>query len=170
MGAPKGNKYAEGHGRPTKYKPEYDDQVYKLCLLGATDKEIANFFEVEESTINNWKLDYQSFLESIKKGKELADANVAQKLYHRAIGYEHLEDKIFNDQGTPLIVPTIKHYPPDPTAGIFWLKNRQPAKWRDKQEIEHSGEVTSNISSLTTEELIKRAEAAKAIEGAKKSE
>lgn len=38
MGAPLGNKYAEGHGRPTKYKPEYDDQVYKLCLLGATDR------------------------------------------------------------------------------------------------------------------------------------
>jgi len=35
-----------------------------------------------------------------------------------------------------LIVPTVKHYPPDTTAAIFWLKNRQPAKWREKQEVE----------------------------------
>lgn len=123
-------------GRPTNYKVEYNEQVYKLCLLGSTDKDIADFFNVDERTINRWKDDYKEFCQSIKKGKEYADANVANKLYNRALGYEHEEDKIFNDQGVPLIVPTIKHYPPDTTAAIFWLKNRQPAKWRDKQEVE----------------------------------
>ncbi|TRB81349.1 helix-turn-helix domain-containing protein, partial [Mannheimia haemolytica] len=75
-------------GQPTKYKPEYVTQVEKLCLLGATDKDIADFFEVAESTINNWKIEYPEFLESIKKGKLLADANVANSLYKRALGYE----------------------------------------------------------------------------------
>ncbi len=55
-------------------------------------------------------------------------------MYERATGYSHAEDKIFNDGGEPLIVPTTKHYPPDATSAIFWLKNRQPAKWRDKTE------------------------------------
>jgi transcriptional regulator with XRE-family HTH domain len=138
MGAPKGNQYAKGIGRPTKYKEEYDDQVYKLCLLGATDKEIADFFEVSESTINEWKRDYKSFSESLKKGKWLADANVAERLYQRALGYEHPEDDIKAYMGDIIITPTIKHYPPDPTAAIFWLKNRQSAKWRDKQEVDIS--------------------------------
>lgn len=123
-------------GAPSLYKTEYNEQARKLCLLGATDAELGDFFNVTETTINNWKIDFPEFFESIKKGKEYADANVANKLYNRALGYEHEEDKIFNDQGVPLIVPTVKHYPPDTTAAIFWLKNRQPAKWRDKQEVE----------------------------------
>lgn len=121
-------------GRPTKYKDEYAKQAYKLALLGSTDKDLADFFEVAESTINLWKLENPIFSESLKKGKLEADANVAKSLYKRALGFKHKEDKIFNDNGAPLIVPTTKHYPPDPTAIIFWLKNRQPKKWRDKPE------------------------------------
>ena len=128
-------------GRPTKYKAAYNGQVYKLCLLGATDKEIADFFEVTESTINLWKETYLHFSESIKKGKDKADTEIARSLFERAKGYSHKEDKIFNENGEPLIVTTIKHYPPDSTAIIFWLKNRQPKKWRDKTDIEHSGEI-----------------------------
>lgn len=132
-------------GRPTKYKEEYVEQGYKLCLLGATDKQIADFFEVDERTINRWKKDHEEFCLSLKRGKILADAEIADKLYHRAKGYEHPEDKIFNADGRPLIVPTIKHYPPDTTAAIFWLKNRQPSIWRDKQDIEHKGNMAVTI-------------------------
>lgn len=125
-------------GRPTKYKEELNETVYKLCLLGLTDNELADFLEIDVSTLNRWKLEYPNFKESIKSGKEIADSKVVAKLYERAIGYEHDEDKIFNNNGEPLVVPTKKHYPPDPTAAIFWLKNRQPSKWRDKQEQEIS--------------------------------
>lgn len=54
-------------GRKSDYKEEYSDQVLKLCLLGATDKEIAEFFSVSEQTINSWKKKYPEFLESLKK-------------------------------------------------------------------------------------------------------
>jgi hypothetical protein len=128
-------------GRPTKYKPEYDEQVYKLCLLGLIDKEIARYFEISESTLNLWKLEHPSFSESIKNGKKNADAKVAASLYQRANGYEQPEDKIFQYEGAPVIVPTIKHYPPDVTAQIFWLKNRQSKIWRDKHEIESTRPV-----------------------------
>ena len=121
--------------RPSKYKAEYDEQAYKLCLLGATDKEIATFFNTTEQTINNWKKDHPTFFESLKKGKGAADSKVAEKLYQRALGYSHPEDKIFNANGQPLIVPTMKHYPPDSTAAIFWLKNRRKEDWRDRQEL-----------------------------------
>jgi hypothetical protein len=132
-------------GRPTDYKPEYAEQVEKLCKLGAIDKELAEFFEVSESTINLWKQVHPEFSESIKKGKLVADAEVAQKLFHRAIGYEHPDTHFSAYEGDVTETPTVKHYPPDPTAAIFWLKNRQPAKWRDKQDVEHSGNVSVNV-------------------------
>ena len=142
-------------GRPTKYQESYNRQAEKLCLLGSTDKDIAGFFEVDESTINRWKIEYPEFCESIKRGKISADANVASRLYKRAIGYEHDEDKIFNNNGEPLIVPTIKHVQPDTTAAIFWLKNRQPARWRDKQEVDVTvsplNELLKQISGNTIE-------------------
>lgn len=130
-------------GRPSKYKAEYAEQAYKLCLLGATDKDMADFFEVDEATINRWKESHTEFCESLKKGKMMADATVAQKLYHRAIGYEHPEIITASHQGQ--ITDTMevtKHYAPDPTAAIFWLKNRQPANWRDKQEREITGSLS----------------------------
>jgi hypothetical protein len=124
-------------GRPTAYKTEYNDQAYKLCLLGATDKEMADFFGICEATLNNWKENHPEFLESLKKGKIQADSIVSQKLYHRAIGYEHPEIITAAYQGQITDIKTVtKHYAPDPTAAIFWLKNRQPDKWRDKQELD----------------------------------
>jgi len=137
MPARKGNKYAVGNkggGRLTKYKEEYAHIAYSLCLLGATDKDLAGALQVTEQTINNWKKEHKDFVLALKKGKIVADGEVAKALYLRATGYSHPEDKIFNDEGTPLIVPTIKHYPPDPTSCIFWLKNRQPQLWRDKPD------------------------------------
>ena len=123
--------------RPSKYKEEYNEQAYKLCLLGATDKEIADFFEVTESTVNLWKENKEGFSESLKKGKQLADANVASKLYHRAIGYEHEEIITASYQGQITdMQEVVKHYPPDTTAAIFWLKNRDKKNWRDKQDID----------------------------------
>ena len=138
-------------GRPTKYRSEFAEQAYKYCLLGADDKKLAYLFEVDESTINRWKKDHKEFCESIKNGKEIADAEIASSLFHRAKGYSHPEDKIFNNQGVELVVPTIKHYPPDTTAAIFWLKNRQKDNWRDKQEVDTN--VNMNINNLTDDEL-----------------
>jgi DNA-binding XRE family transcriptional regulator len=135
-------------GHPTDYREEYNQLAYNYSLLGATDEDLAKFLGVCTSTITNWKKNYPQFLASIKNGKKKADSEVASKLYHRAMGYSHKEDKIFQYEGDPVIVPTIKHYPPDSTAAIFWLKNRQPKLWRDKQEIEHSGDLPNIPSEL----------------------
>ncbi len=128
-------------GRPTDFKPEYCDLAENYSMLGATDKEMAGFFDVTEQTLNNWKKKHPEFFESLKKGKAEADGMVVKSLFKRALGYEAPEDKIFNDSGRPMVVPTIKHHPPDTTAAIFWLKNRRPDDWRDKREIENSGSM-----------------------------
>ncbi|MFJ8064891.1 transposase [Psychrobacillus sp. NPDC096426] len=56
-----------------------------------------------------------------------------------------------------LVEEKTKDVVPDTTAQIFWLKNRRPDKWRDKQDVEHSGsmEVNNPLKGLTTEELRK---------------
>jgi len=144
-------------GRPTKYDPAYCEQAEKLAKLGATDKEIADFFEVSEQTLNAWKHAHPEFLESLKKGKEIADAEVASKLFHRATGYEHEEVHVSNYQGEITLTPLVKHYPPDTTAAIFWLKNRQRTKWRDKQDHEHTGKDGESLKQEINEvELARR--------------
>jgi len=139
--AAKGNKNAVGNegGRPTKYKPEYNDQAYKLSLLGHIDSELAEFFEVDESTINNWKIAYPEFLESVKRGKAIADGEITESLYKSAMGYEHPDTDIRVCNNEIIETPIMKYYPPNATSLIFWLKNRQPKKWRDKQEVAHEG-------------------------------
>lgn len=128
-------------GAPTKYKAEYPEQAYKLCLLGHTDEELATYFEVNVDTINEWKKVHPDFSVSIKSGKAIADGNVADRLYQKAMGFEHDSEEIkvmYNKETNEQYierVPIRKIYPPDTTAGIFWLKNRQKKYWRDK--IEH---------------------------------
>jgi len=140
-------------GRPTEYKPEFVDQAQKLCLLGATDAQLAEFFDVSETTINNWKLAQPEFLESIRAGKRIADAEVAASLFNRAKGAVYQTEQAFkvktvkfDDKGKRIseveeiqTVPVTVVEPPDTTACSFWLKNRQPEAWRDKQDLEHSG-------------------------------
>lgn len=123
-------------GRPSKYKDEYAEQARKLCLLGATDADLADFFHVSEQTINAWKKAQPDFLDSLKAGKQFADAEVADRLYQRAMGYSHPEEKVFQNNGEIITHQTTKHYPPDPTSMIFWLKNRATKTWRDKPEDE----------------------------------
>lgn len=131
-----------GRGRPTKYKAEFCDQAAKLCALGATDIQLAEFFDVCEDTIHEWKKVHSEFSESLKEAKENLDAKVERSLFERAIGYSCKDTKFATHEG--MITDEreyIKHFPPDVTAAIFWLKNRQPGKWRDKTEHDHTHEV-----------------------------
>jgi len=50
---------------------------------------------VAESTFHNWKLRHKGFSESVTRGKIEADGVIAQSLYHRAVGYTHKEEKVF---------------------------------------------------------------------------
>jgi hypothetical protein len=131
-------------GRPTDYRVVYDEQARKLCLLGATDKEMADFFDVSEVTLNAWKKAHPDFLKSLTRGKMEADADVASRLYDRAMGWSHDAVKIFMPAGAkePIYAPYREQLPPDTQAASLWLRNRQPTKWRDKTEHELSGKLT----------------------------
>jgi hypothetical protein len=141
-------------GRPTKYDPEYPEKARKLFEQGCTDREVAEFFDVHETTLRNWSAEHPEFFMALKLGKAAADDRVEQSLYRRALGYSHDSVKILQNNGEPVIVPYVEHYPPDTTAGIFWLKNRRPDKWRDVKAVEHSGAVTHrHVNEFSDEEL-----------------
>lgn len=157
MTAPKGNKRAVGNkggGRRTQYRAEYAEWALKLAKLGATDTDLAAAFEVSEVTINNWKKAHPEFSLALKKGKAFADAEVADKLFQRAIGYSHPDTHISNFQGVIMVTPITKHYPPDPTSMIFWLKNRRPDLWRDKPE---PGDDDADVRPVKVEISVKDA-------------
>lgn len=143
-------------GRKSAYREEYAQLAENYSLLGATDKEMADFFGVSEQTLNKWKKDYPEFLESLKKGKSIADANVASKLYNRAIGYDCRATKFAASEGKITDSKDyIEHYPPDTTAAIFWLKNRQPEKWRDRKEVDANVNLSDELEAMTDEQLQK---------------
>lgn len=150
-------------GRPSSYHDSYPKQAEKLCQLGATDAQIADFFEVAQSTIYLWKHQHPEFSEALKAGKEFADERVVRSLYQRAVGYEQDEVKIFMPAGAsePVYAPYRARVQADTTAAIFWLKNRRPEEWRDRSDVT----VRHEASELTDAELDSRiAELVKQIE------
>lgn len=140
-------------GRPTKYSEELCDQAYKLYLLKATDEEVADFFGVHVDTLHEWRKVHEEFLKTTKRGKLQADAEVAEKLRHRAIGYSHEAVKIFMpaDASEPVYAKYIEHYPPDTQAISLWLRNRQPEKWRDKTDHAVTGADGKDLIPETTD-------------------
>lgn len=107
-----------------------------MARKGLTDQEIADELGIHRNTLLKWKKAHPDFMENLKEWKTEADEEVERSLYQRAIGYSCKETKLFCYEGMVLEKEYVKHYPPDPTAMIFWLKNRKPSEWRDKQEID----------------------------------
>ncbi len=90
------------------------EKVEIIASMGLTDEEIAIILEISPRTLNYWKKKNTDFLQSLKRGKLKADFQITQSLYQKA------------KNG-------------DTTAMIFWLKNRQPEKWREKSQVEIPG-------------------------------
>ena len=148
-------KLKPGAGRPSAFKSEFSEIAHKFCLLGSTNEQLADFFGVTVSTIYEWMGKYPKFSEALRSGREIADATVAKSLYHRALGYSHVDtkaqlvtDKYGNSSWETLEMT--KHYPPDTKAAIHWLGIRQGEKWREKQDVNHTvgGTIIHVVSAV----------------------
>lgn len=133
-------------GRPSVYRTEYNHLAYRFTLLGHTDQELADDFEVDVATIKRWKLKHEAFCAAIKKGKTAADCDVVESLYKRACGFTRKAVKIFQSEGTSFEHEYEEYFPPEVGAMVYWLKNRQRALFRDRPEI--SVEVNANTLRL----------------------
>lgn len=125
---------------------------------GMTDEQIAVKVGINPATLYDWKKRFPEISKALKKGKEVVDTQVENALLKRALGYEYEEVKE-KFEGGVLTERTVtkKEVVADTTAQIFWLKNRRPDKWREKQSVELSGQVEAGnpFKGLTTEELKK---------------
>ena len=128
--------------RPSKYKADFAKQAKKLCELGATDQDLADFFEVNTTTIWRWRSVHKDFCNALKVGKGAPDDRVERSLYQRAVGYGFQAVKIHCPMGVPVITEYVEHVPPDPGAAKLWLTNRRPDEWRDKTEAKHLLDAT----------------------------
>ena len=147
-------------GRPTKFRPEFIEAAAAMCADGAIDIELAQAFSVNISTITRWATAHPEFRAALKVAKKPADERVERSLYSRAMGYSFEAVKIFMPAGAdkPVYAPYIEHVPPDPTSMIFWLKNRKPEAWRDKQEVDHTGNLTLEALVLKAREKMPKPE------------
>ena len=129
-------------GRPTKYDARYHIPWAKsLARKGLTIDEIADAMEVAKSTIYEWAKKHEEFSDALTRARSEADAMVEDSLFSRAMGQTVRETKkyvSYDQNGSPIptrVEQVDREVPPDVTACIFWLKNRQPQLWRDRQDI-----------------------------------
>lgn len=154
MKAKKTDKKPAKNGRPSKFDT-IDLKVVEKCVRkGFTDEEISEILSITVRTFHNWKKQYEKFFHSLKDWKKYADEKVERSLYKRATGYKCDDTHVsFGKEGV-ILTPLIKHYPPDPTSMIFWLKNRQPAKWRDRIEVSNLSETElERLREIATQEM-----------------
>lgn len=130
----------------------------KLILLegwardGLTEEQIAHNMGIGRTTLYEWKQKEPNIANTLKKGKEVADYEVENALFKKALGYtiQINEQKVDKDGCVHDLVKDV-HVPPDTTAQIFWLKNRKPKKWRDKVEIETNKQEITKLDELLKE-------------------
>lgn len=133
---------------------KYDTHVKPKLLLieawcrdGLTDEQIYTNLKISHDSFYTYKKTYSEFSDTLKKGKEHIDVMVENALLKAALGYEYEETKE-TENGSERAT---KYAQPNTTALIFWLKNRKPKEWRDKQDIEHSGGVAITITGEVKE-------------------
>ncbi len=137
---------------------------------GLTDEQVAKNIGVNRDTLYTWKKKYPDISDALKRGKEVVDIEVENALFKKATGFTRTIKKAIKVKEVLYEAGKRKsekehiefadeeiYIPPDTTAQIFWLKNRKPDTWRDKQNVELSGEIKTNnpYEGLTTEELKK---------------
>lgn len=147
-------------GRPKeslydKYIKGKEDILISDCRNGADNNGLCRRLGVSMSTYKRILKNHPDVKRLIQDGKDEADLKVESALYKRAVGYDFeevtTEIKVSPDGSaqTSVVKKTKKHIPGDTTAQIFWLKNRRPSEWRDKQDIE----ATVNAFEQLMEEL-----------------
>lgn len=135
---------------------KYEDWLTEDGLLkvqgwardGLSNEQIAHNIGINKDTLYEWQKRFSDFSDALKKGKEVVDREVENALLKRAMGYETVEEveEPVEDKETGEVQMRVtkrvkKQVAPDVTAQIFWLKNRKPAEFRDKHDVEFKGEL-----------------------------
>ena len=122
-------------GRPSKKDSINFEGMKLLCNRGFTDAQISKVLGICRTTVHRYRHD-PKYIDTLKDNKEMSNEAVERSLFERACGYTTTETKVFCHEGEIISEEFKKHYPPDPTSMIFWLKNRKPDQWRDNVNVD----------------------------------
>lgn len=162
------NKY----GPKVELTEDHLKQVEWLTKLGATNKQLAEFFEVSDATIEGWIKKYPEFKEAKRRGGIEADMKVVQSLYKRAVGYSYIETEysavtdIETGQTLALedmakVKKTKKRIPPDVKAALQWLQIKHRAVWSNINQHAVVGTVNhvhQDVKTIPVQELTPEAQ------------
>lgn len=128
-----------------------DKEVEKILQLyqeGKTDAQVAKELSLKRVTFLDALKNTTGLTDTIKTIKSMPDSRVEKSLFERALGYSHKDTQFFCYQGEIVSQETVKHYPPDVSACVFWLCNRQPKRWKNVQKVDVEGQVNHKIIEI----------------------
>lgn len=130
-------------GRKSKYVSSMDNEARLHAATGLSDEDIANELKISITTLRNYRESHPSLHVAIQEGRDKwAVTKVEASMIKRAIGYE--VEEVTEEEGGKhgkKTTKTLKHIPPDTRAAQFVLTNRAPNRWKNRQEVEHTGEI-----------------------------
>ena len=131
-------------GRRSKYDPDtFPALAEKMASQGLAETQIAKNLGVSPHTLGAYKRKYPLFLDALKRGRKPAVLEVENALFKSATGYDipYLEEELNGSGKLTKQKRGVTHVKPNITAQIFYLKNRDPSRWRDKQDVDMTGEI-----------------------------
>lgn len=158
------------NGRKTRYNKEILKTIIECAEKGWINKEICKKIGINTKTLYMWLNPESSFYkkeldDALKEAKKIPDQIVEQKLFKRACGYKYKEvtkERALNpktNEFEPVVTKeVVKEFPPDPTSMIFWLKNRDPQRWRDVRQFEGKMTIEDQLKRLSDKEINKQLE------------
>ena len=143
-------------------KPKYSEDLLKRCTEwvmqhglypqrhGATISQYCDAMGISVQTHSRWCDDYVDYVEAIKKANAFFDAtleaDIVNSLVASAKGLHKQTKKrtkaVSGKDGKPIIKEQIveeTNVPPSTTAQIFLLKNINPERWSDRQQVDFGG-------------------------------
>lgn len=142
-------------GPKSGFNEKLQDVFVRLSKEGKTLEEIADVIGVSSRTLTRWMGAHQDLCLAVREARQVADELVEAALFGRACGYSHPEERVAITKLGDVIPYTVeKRYPPDTQAAMFWLRNRQPERWKEKADGADVNVTQSvNVNGLSDADL-----------------
>jgi len=138
-----------GRGSSPQYNPGYAAKVEKLVSLGATDWEIADLLGINKQTLLDWCVKYPEMKKALafQESSEWVRDRAIRYLFAKAVGYTYDSEKVFCQDGKVTRVPIVEHIPPDVGALTYFLNNRDPDRWKSRQDSNVN--LSAQVAAIT---------------------
>ena len=154
------------------YNRRYAGQAAIAAMNGASDAQLADFFDISLTTFNKWRVRHEDFKNAIINANDALTPWIERSFAHRALGYEYDEEKVWYDAGRGEVIraQVRTHVPPDVNAAKHWLERCGAARWK-AQPLQL--DIRAQVRDWSADELaaaLQRAQETLALEAQRDSE